>query len=257
MITHSTSRVCFIAVDTPTCPDGSADTGNIEKVAVSLAQHMHRYLVVVTKSTVPTGTTVRLGSIISEKLQERGANIPFDLVSNPEFLKEGNAVQDFMKPDRVVIGVNNPDVIPFMKEIYSSFMLNHDRLLVMDIASAELAKYVANAMLATRISFMNEISGLCERTGADIDFIRKVIGSDDRIGPDFLYAGAGYGGSCLPKDVKALQAQARQLNYPLSLIEAVDEVNSRQKKVMIEKILNYFWMKKGKKFLNLKVMVLL
>jgi UDPglucose 6-dehydrogenase len=239
------SKVCFIAVDTPTTPTGSADTTNVERAAITLAQHMLDYMVIVTKSTVPVGTTTKLGSLISETLKDRKLEIPFDLVSNPEFLKEGNAVQDFMKPDRVVIGVNNPAVIPLMKGIYSSFMLNHERLLVMDILSAELAKYVANAMLATRISFMNEISGLCEKMGADIDCIRKVIGSDNRIGPNFLYAGAGYGGSCLPKDVKALQAQAKELDHPLSLIESVDLVNCRQKKIMGEKIFHYFEEKAG------------
>lgn len=242
-----TAEVCFIAVDTPTKPDGSADTSNVEKVAISIANQLEDYTVVVTKSTVPVGTTEWVGSIISETLSKKGRSIPFDVVSNPEFLKEGNAVQDFMKPDRVIIGVNNPAVIDIMKNIYSPFMLNHERLLIMDIRSSELAKYVANAMLATRISFMNEISILCERLGANVDLIRKGIGSDHRIGSNFLYAGAGYGGSCLPKDVKALQSQAKKVDLEMSIIEAADKANNRQKKIMALKIHDYFEKREGLK----------
>lgn len=239
------SQVCFIAVDTPTNPNGSANTLQVEKVAYLLAQHMQDYLVVVTKSTVPAGTTHKVGQILSETLQKREADIPFDVVSNPEFLKEGDAIQDFMKPDRVIIGVDNPAVIPIMKEIYSPFMLSHERLFVMDVLSAELAKYVANAMLATRITFMNEMATLCEKVGANVDFIRKAIGADHRIGHYFLYSGAGYGGSCLPKDVKALQAQAEQLQCPLSVLKAVDTVNQKQKKLIGQKIVDYFSQRGG------------
>lgn len=236
----TSSEVCFIAVDTPTNPDGTANTIQVERVAANLAQHMQDYLVIITKSTVPVGTTTKIGTIISQALQDRNVSIPFDVVSNPEFLKEGNAIQDFMKPDRVIIGVNNPEVIPIMKEIYSPFMLSHERLFVMDIPSAELAKYMANAMLATRITFMNEMAGLCEKVGANIDCIRKAIGADHRIGHYFLYAGAGYGGSCLPKDIKAIQAQAKGLNYPLAIMKAVEEVNTNQKHLIPQKIIDYF-----------------
>lgn len=234
------AQVCFIAVDTPLANNGTADTSSIEKVIATIAQHMQEHMIIVTKSTVPVGTTHRIAAILSSLLKQREVDFSFDIVSNPEFLKEGNAIQDFMKPDRVLIGVDNPEVIPIMKEIYSPFMLNHERLLVMDITSAELAKYVANAMLATRISFMNEIAGLCEIVGANIDLIRKAIGSDLRIGHQFLYAGAGYGGSCLPKDVKALQTQAAHLGYNMPLLEAVDCVNKKQKQIMAQKIITYF-----------------
>lgn len=235
---HST--VCFIAVDTPISQNGLPNTQNVENVAAHIGKHMQKYMVVVTKSTVPVGTTERVGEIIAETLQARNTNLSFDVVSNPEFLKEGNAIHDFMKPDRVIIGVNNPQVIPFMKEIYSPFMLNHERLLVMDIPSAELAKYVANGMLATRISFMNEVAGLCEKVGANIDFIRRAIGSDQRIGPNFLYAGVGYGGSCLPKDIRGLEAQARLVDYAMPLMHAVDAVNTRQKQSMAQKVIHYY-----------------
>lgn len=233
-------QVCFIAVDTPMAADGRADTTNIKQVAVQIGQHMHNHLVIVTKSTVPVGTTNIVGEIIANILIQRELDIPFDVVSNPEFLKEGNAVQDFMKPDRVIIGVDNERPIAIMHEIYSPFMLNHDRLLVMDILSAELAKYAANAMLANRISFMNEMAALCEKSGANIDCIRKAIGSDHRIGHHFLYSGVGYGGSCLPKDVKALQAQAKELGCLTPLLSAVDVVNFKQKKLMGKKITEYF-----------------
>lgn len=239
------SHVCFIAVDTPIGSDGSADISNVERVATSLAQHLQHDMVVVTKSTVPVGTTHHIATIIRQKLEQRNVDIRFDVVSNPEFLKEGNAVQDFMRPDRVILGVDNPEVIPTLKAIYAPFMVSHDRLLIMNIISAELCKYVANAMLATRISFMNEIAGLCEKLGANIDFIRRGIGSDHRIGYQFLYAGPGYGGSCLPKDVKALQAQAAKLNYSLPVVSAADVVNRRQKQVMGQKVTEYFADKGG------------
>lgn len=234
------AQVCFIAVDTPASQHGSADISNVEKAAKSIADSMANPLVIVTKSTVPVGTTQKVGTIIAETLKKRQSDIPFYVVSNPEFLKEGNAIQDFMKPDRVIIGVENPEAVQIMREIYSPFMLNHERLFIMDITSAELAKYAANAMLATRISFMNEMAGLCEKMGANIDSIRKAIGSDHRIGHHFLYSGPGYGGSCFPKDIKAIQAQAEELEYSLSIIRAVDHTNDKQKRVMGQKVIAYF-----------------
>jgi UDPglucose 6-dehydrogenase len=236
----SDAKVCFIAVDTPTTSDGSANTAQVEQVAIQLANAMQNELVIITKSTVPVGTTLKVADIITTILKQREVSFTFDVVSNPEFLKEGNAVQDFMKPDRVIVGINNVRVLPIIKEIYSPFMLNHERLLVMDITSAELTKYAANAMLATRISFMNEMAGLCEKLGANIDLVRKGIGSDQRIGHSFLYAGPGYGGSCLPKDVRALKSQAAAIGYPLSLLETVDGINCRQKQLMGQKIEAYF-----------------
>lgn len=234
------SNVIFIAVDTPVSSNGGADTSQVERVASTLAQHMQSYCLIVTKSTVPVGTTAMVGALIKHALRERRIDIEFDIVSNPEFLKEGNAIHDFMKPDRVIIGVNTPRAATIMKEIYQPFMLNHERLLIMDIRSAELAKYAANAMLATRISFMNEIAGLCEELGADVNWIRKAIGSDERIGNQFLYPGAGYGGSCLPKDVQALISQGSAANSPLLLLDAVHQVNQKQKQVIGKKIKNYF-----------------
>lgn len=234
------SDVCFICVDTPITPDGNANMSYVEQVSKSLGRHLNHYAVIVNKSTVPIGTAARVKNIIEEELNARGVTINFDVVSNPEFLKEGNAVQDFMKPDRVIIGGETADAIEMMKEIYSPFMLSHDRLLVMDTASAELTKYAANAMLAARISFMNEISGLCERIGADVNKVRKGIGSDKRIGYHFLYAGPGYGGSCLPKDVRALSSQAQALDYEMDLVDAVNRVNAKQKLVIKRKLVEYF-----------------
>lgn len=234
------ANVCFIAVDTPTTANGNADTTQVEAVATAIGQHMQGYCIVVTKSTVPVGTTDLVGEIIQKVLKQRRLDLEFDIVSNPEFLKEGNSIQDFMKPDRIIVGVKNQRSADIMRDIYSPFMLNHERLLVMDIPSAELSKYVANAMLATRISFMNEISHLCEIMGADINWIRKAIGADDRIGNKFLYPGAGYGGSCLPKDVKALMAQAIHCGNPLFLLKAVDDVNQKQKQVIGKKMAAYF-----------------
>jgi UDPglucose 6-dehydrogenase len=236
----SQATIIFIAVDTPISSDGSANTSQVERVALALAQHMQGYCVIVTKSTVPVGTTALVGSIINHALKERGVDIEFDIVSNPEFLKEGNAIQDFMKPCRVIVGVNTARAASMMKEIYQPFMLNHERLLIMDIRSAELAKYAANAMLATRISFMNEMAGLCEELGADVNWIRKAIGSDERIGNHFLYPGVGYGGSCLPKDVQALISQGNRMNSPLALLSAVHQVNLQQKEVIGKKIQAYF-----------------
>lgn len=236
---HSSS-VCFIAVDTPMTPEGDANLTQVTRVATTIGEQMQKPLVIVNKSTVPVGTAQHVSNVISFVLEQRGVSIDFDVVSNPEFLKEGCAINDFMKPDRVIIGADNEQVINIMKEIYSPFMLNHERLIVMDVASAELCKYAANAMLATRISFMNELSGLCELVHADINMIRKGIGADKRIGHQFLYAGPGYGGSCFPKDINALRAQARKLNQPTYLIDAVDQVNQKQKRVIGKKVSDYF-----------------
>ncbi len=239
--------VCFIAVDTPTTESGAADISQVEAVAHTLGRYIERYCVIVTKSTVPVGTTARVAEIIGQCLEKRQLTIDFDVVSNPEFLKEGNAIQDFMKPDRVIIGVETPRSAAIMKNIYSPFMLNHDRLLVMDILSAELSKYVANAMLATRISFMNEIANFCEKIGADVNWIRKAIGADERIGNKFLYPGVGFGGSCLPKDIKALIAQAHAFNTELSILKAVENVNHCQKTMIGKKLRAYFGDKGGLK----------
>lgn len=237
--------VCFIAVDTPTTAQGQADTTQVESVAKSLGRYLQHYCVIATKSTVPVGTTSKVAHIIEAELEKRQIPLGFDVVSNPEFLKEGNAVQDFMKPDRIIIGVNSSRAAAMMQEIYSPFMLNHDRLLVMDIFSAELAKYASNAMLATRISFMNEMAALCEKLGANISWVRKAMGADDRIGNKFLYPGVGFGGSCLPKDIKALIAQAQACDSKLSVLQAVEDVNLEQKKVMGSKLAAYFADKRG------------
>lgn len=234
------AAVCFIAVDTPVGENGLANLQYVYNVAQSIAENMNDYLVIVNKSTVPVGTAQEVASIIQKSLDKRGLAIDFDVVSNPEFLKEGNAIQDCMKPDRVIIGSDSKRAIAIMKEIYSPFMLSHERLIIMDIASAEMTKYAANAMLATRISFMNELAGLCELTGADINKVRKGIGSDKRIGYSFLYAGPGFGGSCLPKDIRALRSYASQLGYEMRLIEAIENVNARQKQVLGHKIVAYF-----------------
>lgn len=234
------SQVCFICVDTPITDEGHANLNYVKQVAATLGSHLNEYTVIVNKSTVPIGTSTLVEEIINKELDARGVSVEFDVLSNPEFLKEGNAVQDFMKPDRVIIGSHSRRASQLMKEIYSPFMLSHDRLLIMDVRSAELTKYAANAMLATRISFMNEIAGLCERVGADVNRVRIGIGSDKRIGYNFLYAGPGFGGSCLPKDVRALSSQAQTFGYEMCLVDAVNEVNARQKLVMRDKIIAYF-----------------
>ncbi len=236
----ASATVCFVCVDTPVSPNGQANLHYIYEVANALAQQIQDYHIIVLKSTVPVGTSAQVKQLILAKLTERAVSCEFDLVSNPEFLKEGNAVNDFMKPDRVILGAASEKPLITMRKIYAPFMLSHDRILEMDNASAEMAKYAANAMLATRISFMNELAGLCELTGADINEVRLAIGSDKRIGYSFLYAGAGFGGSCFPKDLKALQATGRQMGHPLSIIEAVDQVNTKQKKILSKKIKTYF-----------------
>lgn len=234
------SLICFLAVDTPPGEDGSADLSRVLGASGQIAEVMDDYRIIVSKSTVPVGTCKKVQQKIASVLEKRQVNISFDVVSNPEFLKEGDAVSDFMKPDRIIIGVENDRSEAIMKELYSSFTLNHERILIMDCASAELSKYAANAMLATRISFMNELAGLCEVLGADIEKIRKGIGSDQRIGYKFLYPGVGYGGSCFPKDVQALCSSAREVNCPSTLVNAVEEVNQRQKQVMAKKVKSYF-----------------
>ncbi len=230
----------FIAVGTPPDEDGSADLKHVLEVARSVGEHLDGYRIVVNKSTVPVGTADRVKAEIQASLDARRVQIEFDVVSNPEFLKEGAAVDDFMKPDRVVVGTDNPRTAELLRTLYEPFNRNHERVLVMDIRSAELTKYAANAMLATKISFMNELANLAERLGADIEHVRVGIGSDPRIGYDFIYPGCGYGGSCFPKDVKALAATATTNGYRPALLEAVEAVNDKQKLVLFEKIKSHF-----------------
>ena len=228
--------VQFIAVGTPPDQDGSADLQHVLEAARGVGRYMRDYKVVVDKSTVPVGTADRVRKVIMEELNARGADAPFSVVSNPEFLKEGAAVEDFLKPDRVVIGADDERATQIMRAIYAPFQRNHERMLVMDVRSAELTKYAANAMLATRISFMNELANLAEKLGADIEHVRLGIGSDPRIGYHFLYAGCGYGGSCFPKDVKALQRTAVQEGLELKILQAVEDVNEAQKHRLVDKL---------------------
>jgi UDPglucose 6-dehydrogenase len=228
--------VQFIAVGTPPDEDGSADLRYVAEAARSIGRHMRDYKVVVDKSTVPVGTADRVREAIGEELRARGVDVPYSVVSNPEFLKEGAAVEDFMKPDRVVIGADDERATQIMRAVYAPFQRNHERMLVMDVRSAELTKYAANAMLATRISFMNELANLAEKLGADIEQVRQGIGSDPRIGYDFLYAGCGYGGSCFPKDVRALQRTAGRAGLPLRILRAVEQANDAQKRRLTQKI---------------------
>ncbi|HTG81965.1 MAG TPA: UDP-glucose/GDP-mannose dehydrogenase family protein [Geobacteraceae bacterium] len=230
------SLVNFIAVGTPPGEDGSADLQYVIDVARQIGRHMESFKIVVDKSTVPVGTADKVRQAIAEELAARGVVIEFDVVSNPEFLKEGAAIDDFMKPDRVVIGSDNVRTAEIMKELYAPFMRKQNRLIVMDIRSAEMTKYAANAMLATKISFMNQVANLCECLGADVAAVREGIGSDSRIGYDFLFPGVGYGGSCFPKDVKALVRTAEECGYDFLLLKAVEEVNERQKLVLPRKI---------------------
>lgn len=234
------SEIAFIAVGTPMGDDGSADLQYVLAVAKSIGQSMKKRLIVVDKSTVPVGTADKVKETIQKQLDLRNSDLKFDVVSNPEFLKEGAAIADFMKPDRVVIGADSEIAFKKMKELYSSFFRSHDRFIKMDIRSAEMTKYAANAMLATKISFMNEIANICERIGADVNQVRIGIGSDQRIGYSFIYPGAGYGGSCFPKDVKALIKIAEENDYTAQLITAVEEVNNIQKLVIAQKIINRF-----------------
>jgi UDPglucose 6-dehydrogenase len=230
------SQVLFIAVGTPPDEDGSADLKYVLQVAHDIANEMNEYKVIVDKSTVPVGTADKVRDVISKKLKERRLEIHFDVVSNPEFLKEGDAIDDFMKPDRIIIGVDNQDVGELMKLLYAPFNLTNNRVILMSIRSAELTKYAANSMLATKISFMNEISQLCEKTGADVSEVRIGIGSDTRIGYKFIYPGVGYGGSCFPKDVQAMLHMSRQHGLPATLLHAVEKVNEKQKSVLLQKV---------------------
>jgi UDPglucose 6-dehydrogenase len=230
----------FIAVGTPPDEDGSADLQYVLAVAASIAEHMDDYRVIVDKSTVPVGTADKVRERVNETLQAHGKQMEFDVVSNPEFLKEGAALDDFMKPDRIIIGTDNPRTTELLRALYTPFNRNHDRLIAMDIRSAELTKYAANAILATKISFMNELSNLAERLGADIEQVRHGIGADSRIGYHFIYPGCGYGGSCFPKDVNALERTAREVDYDAQLLTAVEAVNYRQKRVLFDKISRHF-----------------
>lgn len=234
------SEVIFIAVGTPPGEDGSADLKHVLEVAKEIGEVIDEYIVVVTKSTVPVGTSGKIRKTISNELANRKVKIEFDVASNPEFLKEGAAVDDFLKPERIVIGVDNERTGETMKRLYQPFMLNNHPILFMDIASAEITKYAANAMLATRISFINEIANLCDILGADINHVRKGIGSDSRIGSKFIYPGVGYGGSCFPKDVKALIKTAKDSGYELNVINAVEKANEYQKNIIFTKMSKFF-----------------
>ena len=233
-------EVLFSAVGTPPDEDGSADLKYVLEVARTVGRNMKKHILVVTKSTVPVGTAKKVRRAIQEELDKRGVEIEFDVASNPEFLKEGAAISDFMSPDRVVVGVESERAEELMTRLYRPFLLNNFRVIFMDVPSAEMTKYAANAMLATRTSFMNDIANLCEIIGADVNMVRKGIGSDNRIGNRFLYAGIGYGGSCFPKDVKALINTAKQNNYPMRILQAVEEVNDEQKSLLFHKLEKHF-----------------
>ncbi len=233
-------EIVFSAVGTPPDEDGSADLKYVLDVARTIGRAMNKYLLVVTKSTVPVGTARRIRQTIADELDRRGVTIDFDIASNPEFLKEGAAVKDFMHPDRIVVGVESDRARRLMEKLYHPFMLNNFRIIYMDIPSAEMTKYAANAMLATRISFMNDMANLCEIIGADVNMVRKGIGADTRIGSSFLYAGCGYGGSCFPKDVKALIRTAAEHGYPMRILQAVEDVNEEQKTLLFRKLSAHF-----------------
>lgn len=243
----ASSRACFLAVDTPTTATGEANLSALKGAVSSIAAHMTEHKILINKSTVPIGTARAVREWVQDILDQRKSPLEFDVVSNPEFLKEGSAVQDFMKPDRVIVGVDSTRVAALMHEIYAPFMVNHERFIVMDVPSAEMTKYAANCMLATRISFMNELAGLCEIFGADINKVRAGIGSDSRIGNKFLYAGIGWGGSCFPKDIRAFRSQAAYADYSTPILDAVEEVNQRQKHLLGEKITSYFSSRGGLK----------
>lgn len=233
-------EVIFIAVGTPSLDDGSSDLSYVRTVAATIGEHLTKPAVIVNKSTVPVGTADMVHEIIAERLQARGIDVDFDVVSNPEFLKEGAAIDDFLRPDRIVVGADTTRGVEVMRQLYTPFNRNHNRFMAMDVRSAELTKYAANAMLATKISFMNEIANIAERVGANIENVRVGIGSDSRIGYNFIYAGMGYGGSCFPKDVRALAHTGAQHGYRAELIEAIESVNQRQKLVMLDKIVRHF-----------------
>ena len=234
-------NIVFSAVGTPPDEDGSADLKYVLEVARTVGQNLNKYMVIVTKSTVPVGTAKLIKKTIQEELDKRGlSDLKFDVASNPEFLKEGAAITDFMQPDRVVVGVESEEAQKLMERLYKPFTLNNYRIIYTDIPSAEMIKYAANAMLATRISFMNDIANLCEIVGADVNMVRKGIGSDARIGSKFLYSGCGYGGSCFPKDVKAIIKTANKLGYKMEILEAVENVNDRQKNILFDKLMKYY-----------------
>ena len=239
-------EVVFSAVGTPPDEDGSADLQYVLEVARTFGQHIKKYTILVTKSTVPVGTAKKVKAVIEEELTERGEQIDFEVASNPEFLKEGAAIKDFMSPDRVVVGIESDRAKKVMERLYRPFQMNNYRLYFMDIPSAEMTKYAANAMLATRISFMNDIANLCDLVGANVDMVRKGIGADTRIGSKFLYPGCGYGGSCFPKDVKALAHTAREYGYKMGVIEAVEAVNERQKEIVVKKLQDKLGTLRGK-----------
>lgn len=242
------AEAAFIAVGTPMDEDGSADLKYVLGVARDIGKHLQQPLVVIDKSTVPVGTGEKVKATITEELAKRGININFWVVSNPEFLKEGAAIDDFMKPDRIVVGADHPEALAIMRELYKPFTFSHDRFIEMDIRSAEMTKYAANAMLATKISFINEISNICERVGADVNKVRVGIGSDSRIGYSFIYPGCGYGGSCFPKDVKALEHTSLEAGYKPRILQAVEEVNKAQKEVLVSKAKKRFGGFQGKTF---------
>ena len=239
-------EVVFSAVGTPPDEDGSADLQYVLEVARTFGRNIKKYTILVTKSTVPVGTAKKVKAVIEEELTERGEQIDFEVASNPEFLKEGAAIKDFMSPDRVVVGVESDRAKKVMERLYRPFQMNNYRLYFMDIPSAEMTKYAANAMLATRISFMNDIANLCDLVGANVDMVRKGIGADTRIGSKFLYPGCGYGGSCFPKDVKALARTAREYGYTMGVIEAVEAVNERQKEIVVKKLQDKLGTLRGK-----------
>lgn len=239
-VAYQDPQVIFIAVGTPMLEDGSADLSYVLSAARSIGEHLTSYAIIANKSTIPIGTAKRVRECIAKELASRGANIDFDVISNPEFLKEGVAIKDFMSPDRVIIGSDSPRATQILKELYSPFTLKKERLILMDIESAEMTKYAANALLATKISFINEMSRICEALGADINSVRQGIGSDPRIGYDFIYAGCGYGGSCFPKDIRALQSIATEHGIPTPILEATQRVNESQKLLLLEKITSFF-----------------
>lgn len=234
-------EIVFIAVGTPSQEDGTADLSYVMIVANTIAEHMSKPLLIVTKSTVPVGTSYRIRDLVRKQLDERGlTDLQFDVASNPEFLKEGAAVNDFMSPDRVIVGVETEEAKELMTRLYRPFLLNNFRVIFMDILSSEMTKYASNAMLATRISFMNDIANLCERVGADVNMVRRGMGSDSRIGRSFLYPGCGYGGSCFPKDIRALIKVAQDAGYEMRVLKAVEEVNNRQKEILFQKFKHHF-----------------
>lgn len=247
----SNCEICFIAVGTPMGDDGDADISAVLEIAKNIGIHMKDDLIVVIKSTVPVGTGDKIKKIISDELNNRNMDFNFEVVSNPEFLKEGSAVKDSMRPDRVIIGSDNELAISKIKELYAPFVKNHDRFIVMDTKSAEMSKYASNAMLATRISFMNEISNICEKVGADVNQVRLGVGSDNRIGYSFLYAGCGYGGSCFPKDIQALIKTAENVDYSPKILKNVEAINKDQKKILVSKIKKHF----GNDLSNLEIAI--